>query len=1206
MAEYLRQFEALEKIIPSIAPGLASRLIDYVFTGEGASVLDEVRGAFQSNTNCAIGANFESIASFLAEPRKWRPDIVFRSIRVIEQSYLGSIRWRLHGVGDESAPKWLVAYVATLGLIHDSHKMRTPWPGTLTYARLRDLAAVAGDGEASLLRFVFEAPRLHSVAWTHYNLAVLPDLPQIFAAEANVMAERLDGLSSAGKAEALRFLARSHLMTGRLLDFSLGCAADGGKALRAAAVASLTAAAPDELARRLVDRLADGAQKERLAAVSVAMSVMRDRAKSLLSAAREGQKALRVVEEIDAALRLIEQADATAVAAAGDAEEGGWYEGADGSRILVPPMGEPPPDTPVKAEVRAAFDAYVLRHNAAARARNPGRTGPAWQRGEIGEDAVERLVRDMEGRGGGGGRVGHFHLFPTAEECRELRKLWSSPAITLWHIARVAHVDAPLNIHWYRHFLSVDSVLGEQFQQRLPAEGRDIRHAFAYGAQEFRPYLRLALQADELSGSSSRWDCPADLLWPALCDHFDLLDQALGLAPNEGERPLSPLKALDMLSTFPVLPKRFLAPVVDLAFGERKVLRGEAQALLRKTPGVGSTLIPYLRASKAEQRAEAATLLGRIGFLGSREALRTQIEREKNETVRASLLGALRELGEDISAYVSAARLGAEADAGLAKAKQLPEWMRINALPPLRLRDGTALAANVALWWTTLAIKLKQPGGNALLDLYLDLLEPACAEAFGLFALRCFVARDSERPGEAEANAFAEAEADRQFAAIQRWDKEATRERIFAMLRAAKLGEYLHSAIDEKGLLALATRVDGVALAEAVRAYLKAHYGRVAQCKALLECLAGNGSAPAVQQLLVVAGRYRQKTVQQLAGDLIDAVASRKGWTREELADRSVPTAGFDETGVLELPIGERIYTARLGEELKVVLFNPHGRPIQNLPASEEEGAADAKRQLSQTRKEVKQVIGSQTIRLHDAMCAESRWRKEVWLRFVLEHPVLGALAQRLIWAAFDDQGALVFTFRPLDDLSLTDANDAKVVLDSVVEIGVVHACALDEGAVAAWRAHLGDYCVEPLFAQLVMPQAITTDDVLESHEIDDRKGHEIEALKLGGELKKRGYLRGEAGDGGWFTDYVKIFPAAKIAVVLEFSGNSLPEENRGSALHGVRFIRREADGAIHHGRVLALRETPRPLLMEAWNDYHACAAKGSGFDPKWKEKDYF
>jgi hypothetical protein len=178
--------------------------------------------------------------------------------------------------------------------------------------------------------------------------------------------------------------------------------------------------------------------------------------------------------------------------------------------------------------------------------------------------------------------------------------------------------------------------------------------------------------------------------------------------------------------------------------------------------------------------------------------------------------------------------------------------------------------------------------------------------------------------------------------------------------------------------------------------------------------------------------------------------------------------------------------------------------------------------------------------------------------------------------------------------------------LDGVAEIAVVHACALDERAVAAWRAHLGDYRVEPLFAQLVMPQAVTTGDILDSHEIDDRKGFAIEALKLGGELKKRGYVRGEALDGGWFTEYVKIFPAAKIAVVLEFSGNSLPEENRGSTLLGVRFIRREADGAIHHGRILALREALRPLLMEAWNDYHACAAKGSGFDPKWKEKDYF
>ena len=51
---------------------------------------------------------------------------------------------------------------------------------------------------------------------------------------------------------------------------------------------------------------------------------------------------------------------------------------------------------------------------------------------------------------------------------------------------------------------------------------------------------------------------------------------------------------------------------------------------------------------------------------------------------------------------------------------------------------------------------------------------------------------------------------------------------------------------------------------------------------------------------------------------MIEAVAERRGWTAGELADRTVPTGGLDENGVLLLECGpERTYTARLDEEDK-------------------------------------------------------------------------------------------------------------------------------------------------------------------------------------------------------------------------------------------------------------------------------------------------
>ena len=51
-------------------------------------------------------------------------------------------------------------------------------------------------------------------------------------------------------------------------------------------------------------------------------------------------------------------------------------------------------------------------------------------------------------------------------------------------------------------------------------------------------------------------------------------------------------------------------------------------------------------------------------------------------------------------------------------------------------------------------------------------------------------------------------------------------------------------------------------------------------------------------------------------------------WTMDELADRIVPAAGFDDNGLLELPCGVegKVYQARLADDLTLQLMNPDGQ----------------------------------------------------------------------------------------------------------------------------------------------------------------------------------------------------------------------------------------------------------------------------------------
>ncbi len=388
-----------------------------------------------------------------------------------------------------------------------------------------------------------------------------------------------------------------------------------------------------------------------------------------------------------------------------------------------------------------------------------------------------------------------------------------------------------------------------------------------------------------------------------------------------------------------------------------------------------------------------------------------------------------------------------------------------------------------------------------------------------------------------------------------------------------------------------------------VRTYMRDHYKRTAQVKALTEYLSGNTSSAALQLLLSIARRHRTNAVQVLAQALVERLADERDWTTDELADRTVPTAGLDERGILDLEIGSRVYQARLDAEDVLTLYNPDGKVVKSLPQVSEgpdkESAAEAKKALSNAKKELKQVHEFQAKRLYEALCVGRRWQFADWRRFLLEHPIVGRLVQRLVWLGLDAQGEIVASFRPLEDLSLTDSSDNAVDPASFATVQLAHRSLFTAEQSEAWKQHLADYKVEPLFNQLDRP--VLTSSV--GNSIDDRAGHIIEAFKLRSAAQKLGYERAQAEDGGWFTQYIKPFAGVAINAVIEFTGSPLPEENRAVALVAAKFVRARKGQRSSYGLQLALNEVPPVLLSEVWNDLHQIAAAGSGFAADWRNK---
>ena len=151
---------------------------------------------------------------------------------------------------------------------------------------------------------------------------------------------------------------------------------------------------------------------------------------------------------------------------------------------------------------------------------------------------------------------------------------------------------------------------------------------------------------------------------------------------------------------------------------------------------------------------------------------------------------------------------------------------------------------------------------------------------------------------------------------------------------------YLGSAAAHRGLLALTTRVPGIELADAVQSYIRNHGARRAQVDSLMYALYGNGQPAAVQLLLSVSRRFKQASVQATAARLVEDLADRRGWTADELADRTIPTAGFDADALLHLDFGSRTFLGRATPSGTIELSTADGKPIKALPAARAQAPA--------------------------------------------------------------------------------------------------------------------------------------------------------------------------------------------------------------------------------------------------------------------------
>ena len=883
---------------------------------------------------------------------------------------------------------------------------------------------------------------------------------------------------------------------------------------------------------------------------------------------------------------------------------------------------EVPPFTPIDTDVRATPAKAELRDALDRAAERGGAGRPRTGADRVTDADLDALVAVADGGGG--------DLPKSLERLGAWWIIVHAPSLTLTHTVRLIATE-----HSPSYKLAVHRCIAARADPRALLD----------------LMTRSGLDADDATEKMKKdifYRFDPRVSWPWFAERPELLREALG-------RPDSAARALEILGAMPRVPAGLLTMVADVAVGDSKVNRPLAQGVLRSHPRVRVLAEQALGERRAQARASAAAWVGSLGQGASVPALQAAVRKEKKDVVRAALLAALGECGGDLSEFLSPRALGAEASRGL-KSKtpaSLAAWFDFDSLPAVHWADGTEADPAVIRWWVVLADRLKNPNGRGIIALYLSLLETSDAAALAGRVVRAWIARDTRHPDPEESRAhaqtagrwaydhaqqwLAQCRADKKMADSLEWAESQaaiTLEDRIAAAYAEHQRTYLGSAVADKGLLAFAAGMDDGELAGLVRAYMRDNPGRRAQFDALVHCLYANGRDRALQALLGVARRHKMAGIQATAAALVQETASERGWSAEELADRTVPTAGFDADGLLRLSYGDREFTGRLTPDFKIEVSDETGRTRKSLPPArageDAEAVRAAKKRLSAARKEAREVLTLQSERLYEAMCASRTWSAPEWRELLAGHPLVGRLVTRLIWtaappggeaAAAEDSGhdatgdagsaatagsgvsgeissaGAILTFRPAEDGALIGADDAVVELDERARVGLAHRVQLADEEAAAWRQHLADYGVEPLFDQL----SATAPRVAEGQmEMRDLQGHMTDTLALRGAAVKRGYKRGEVMDAGTFYDYVKGFAALGLSAVLGFTGSWVPEDKIPCATKGLSFTRGDDD----YEYEIPLTEVPPVLLAECRADYEALAALGS-YDPDWKKKAF-
>jgi hypothetical protein len=364
-----------------------------------------------------------------------------------------------------------------------------------------------------------------------------------------------------------------------------------------------------------------------------------------------------------------------------------------------------------------------------------------------------------------------------------------------------------------------------------------------------------------------------------------------------------------------------------------------------------------------------------------------------------------------------------------------------------------------------------------------------------------------------------------------------------------------------------------------------------------------------------ILGRTLDKRFQKLLRTTLDALAAGRGLSREELADRLVPTHDLDASGRQTWQLGEYHVCISITAAGKVqrIITDANGKESKNLPAKIRKEYDEIWRSIQAAEKALVATFSQQKKRLEEAMVAGRSWPYEHWRDLFTTHPLLSHLAQRLIWNVCAPDGTSLFFALPGDDGAWCGSNQETVQIEEQSLLRLAHPVEMTSEEHAAWQQLIVTQHIVQPFKQAFREIYVLTPAEEETARYSNRfAGQRVPSKTFHGVARGRGWtgdmLHNSEGEGkGW-----RNFPERDVCASFLLDDDTVRDDTVGNdwtrTLGQVSFFpagARPNQFALPFDLALPLPEVHPVVFSEAMRDLDLFVAVASiGIDLQWQDQE--